>query len=182
MSDALTPTFAKTSSGGDLPLLSLPQTELLTLQTDELPVVETEPGLHLQLLRLDLEAGRWVVLVHLEPGTSVPIHYHTGTAEVFTLKGRWVYREYPDQAQTPGSYLFEPGGSVHTLHAPEDNTGNTVMLVSVDGANVNFTEDGRFHSILDAVAIKHWFQHFADEQGVKARYITTGAAGYTETE
>ncbi|MFM9373000.1 2,4'-dihydroxyacetophenone dioxygenase family protein [Streptomyces sp. Da 82-17] len=182
MSDALPTAFAKTSTGSELPLLSLPQTELLTLRTDELPLVAAEPGTHLQVLRLDLEAGRWVVLFHMEPGTSVPIHYHTGTAEVFTLKGRWVYREYPDQPQTAGSYLFEPGGSVHTLHAPADNTETTVMLVSVDGANVNFTEDGQFHSVLDAVAIQHWFCQFAQEQGVKARYITTGAAGYTETE
>ncbi|MER5390886.1 2,4'-dihydroxyacetophenone dioxygenase family protein [Saccharopolyspora sp. NPDC002686] len=182
MSDALKPAAAATNSGAELPLFALPQTELLTLDVNEVPLVDTEPGTKLQLLRLDLEAGRWVVMFHMEPGTSVPIHYHTGTAEVFTLKGRWYYQEYPDQPQTTGSYLFEPGGSVHTLHAPADNTEDTVMLVMVTGANVNFTEDGQFHSIIDAVSIKHWLTGFAKEQGVKLRYISTGAAGYVETE
>ncbi|MFB7715371.1 2,4'-dihydroxyacetophenone dioxygenase family protein [Streptomyces sp. NPDC056105] len=182
MSDALTPKFAKTNTGTPLPLLSLPQTELLTLNIDDLPLVESEPGTRIQLLRLDLEAGRWVVMAHMAPGASVPIHYHTGTAEVYTLKGRWFYKEYPDQPQTAGSYLFEPGGSVHTLFTPEDNTEDTVMLVSVAGANVNFTEDGQFHSIIDAVSIKHFLTKIAEEQGVKMRYISAGAAGITETE
>ncbi|MFF2166646.1 2,4'-dihydroxyacetophenone dioxygenase family protein [Streptomyces sp. NPDC058175] len=182
MSDALTPNFATTNTGAPLPLLSLPQTELLTLNIDEIPLVESEPGTRIQLLRLDLEAGRWVVMTHMAPGASVPIHYHTGTAEVYTLKGRWFYKEYPDQPQTAGSYLFEPGGSVHTLYTPEDNTEDTVMLVSVAGANVNFTEDGQFHSIIDAVSIKHYLTEFAKDQGVKLRYISTGAAARTETE
>jgi hypothetical protein len=83
------------------------------------------------------------------------LHYHTGVAEVFTLSGRWHYREYPDQPQTAGSYLYEPGASVHTFITPADNTEDTVILVRVIGANMNFTEDGQFHSILDAALQRH---------------------------
>ena len=46
------------------------------------------------------------------PGCALPLHYHTGPAQVYTLSGRWCYREYPDQPQTAGSYLYEPVGSV----------------------------------------------------------------------
>ena len=51
-------------------------------------------------------------------------------------------REYPDQPQTAGSYLYEPGGSVHTFYCPEDNTEDTVVLLWMEGAQVSFNEDG----------------------------------------
>lgn len=76
------------------------------------------------------------------------MRYHTGVAEVFTLSGCWHHLEYPNQPQTAGSYLYEPGSSLHTFITPIDNTENTVILVRVVGANINFTEDGQFHSIL----------------------------------
>ena len=88
------------------------------------------------------------------PGTSLPLHYHTGPAEVYTLKGRWVYSEYPDQPQTAGTYLYEPGGSVHTLYVPEGNTEDTVLFVRVAGANINFDDNGLLHSILDTLTIR----------------------------
>ncbi|MGW4029191.1 2,4'-dihydroxyacetophenone dioxygenase family protein [Streptomyces sp. NPDC004838] len=178
------PAFATTTSGNRLPILSLPQGELLTLNVNEVPSVKSTlgPGTSVQLLRLDPEAGRWVVMVTMAPGAEVPIHYHTGTAEVYTLAGKWIYKEYPDQPQTAGSYLFEPGGSVHTLTVPADNTEDTVMLVMVTGANVNFSEDGRFHSVIDAVSLQYLLGGFAQDQGVKLRYIGATAAGFVETE
>src|SRR5690348_3429846 len=125
------PTPVTTTSGSPLPFVALPQTELLTVNDQELPWLEDSlgQGIKLKPLRLDMEAGVWVVLASFKPGSSVPLHYHTGEAEVFTLSGRWNYAEYPDQPQTAGSYLFEPAGSVHTLLVPADNTEDTLMLV-----------------------------------------------------
>nr|WP_246023882.1 2,4'-dihydroxyacetophenone dioxygenase family protein [Nocardia yunnanensis] len=140
------------------------------------------PGVSTKLLRLDMEAGKRVVLATFAPGVSLPIHYHTGTAEVYTLAGRWRYREYPDQPQTAGSYLYEPGGSVHTFYTPADNTEDIVMLIFVAGANVNFTDDGQFHSILDAVSIKAQADMFA-AQGVEGlRYINGSATVIAGTD
>ncbi|MEU0984634.1 2,4'-dihydroxyacetophenone dioxygenase family protein [Streptomyces griseus] len=184
MSAAPKPAFATTFDGARLPILALPQGELLTLNVHEVPNVRSTlgPGTSVQLLRLDPEAGRWVVMVTMAPGAEVPIHYHTGTAEVYTLQGRWIYKEYPDQPQIAGSYLFEPGGSVHTLTVPEDNPEDTVMLVMVTGANVNFSEDGSFHSVVDAVSLQYLLAKFAREQAVELRYIGSSAAGFTEME
>ena len=42
---------------------------------------------------------------------------------------------------------------MHTLVCPDSNTEDTVVLFRVSGANVNFTDDGQFHSILDAALI-----------------------------
>jgi len=173
---------ARTSSGAPLPMVSLPQTELLTVNQSNIPLLKDVlgPGVHVQPLRLDLEAGVWVVMATFKPGAQVPLHYHTGIAEVYTLSGKWHYLEYPDQPQTAGSYLYEPGGSVHTFITPETNTEDTVIFVRVQGANINFSEDGSFHSILDAVLIHHLSTVFAEEQGHgPINFIGGGEAHYT---
>jgi hypothetical protein len=84
----------------------------------------------------------------------------------YTLKGSWAYREYPDQPQTEGSYLYEPGSSVHKLYVPETNTEDTVVLYVVNGANINFSDDGQFHSVLDAVTIQGMTAQLAQAQGL----------------
>ena len=55
----------------------------------------------------------------------------------------------------------------------------TVILVRVVGANINFTEDGQFHSILDAALIRHLTDTLSAEQNLGAiNYIGGGAAGF----
>jgi quercetin dioxygenase-like cupin family protein len=177
------PTTATTTSGAALPFVALPQTELLTVNEQEVPWLEDSlgGGIKIKPLRLDMEAGVWVILVSFAPGSEVPLHYHTGEAEVFTLSGRWNYAEYPDQPQTTGSYLFEPAGSVHTLMVPADNTEDTLMLVRVRGANINFNQDGTFNSILDTTALVFLTDLFAGQLGLDGmRYIRGGEAGYVD--
>ena len=126
-----------------------------------------------------MEEGCWVVLATFRPGAQLNIHYHTGIAEVYTLAGCWHYAEYPDQLQTAGSYLFEPSGSVHTFITPDTNTEDTVLFLRVEGANINFTEDGEFHSILDAVTIQHLVTQLAEARGLGSiKYIGGRAPGF----
>lgn len=65
------PVPAHTSTGAALPLAALPQSELLTVNESTIPVIKDAmgPGVHVQPLRLDLEAGCWVVLA-----TFAPVH------------------------------------------------------------------------------------------------------------
>lgn len=182
MSSFTAPAPASTTSGTPLPLVSLPQRELLTVDQAEVPLIENAlgEGIHFKPLRLDLERNEWVVLATFAPGTEIPLHYHTGPAEVYTLQGRWQYKEYPDQPQTRGSYLYEPGGSVHTFCVPADNTEDTVIFVRVSGANINFSEDASFHSILDALTLRHLTDTLSTEQNLgELRYIGGGEAGFT---
>jgi hypothetical protein len=54
------------------------------------------------------------------------------------------------------------------------------VLVRVTGANINFTEDGTFHSILDAVSIRHLTDLLAAAQELgDPRYIGGGAITFT---
>ena len=180
MTATVTPGIATTSTGAPLPLVALPQDEILTVNVADIPLLKDAavPGIHLQTLRLDPQRGELVILATIAPGVELPIHYHTGTAEVYTLSGRWEYREYPDQPQVAGSYLYEPAGTVHTFFTPEDNTEDTVTLWWMQGAQVSFNDDGTFHSLTDAVTMQYLTETVAAEQGVgPVGYIRGGAAG-----
>ena len=184
MPTTATPGIATTLAGAPLPLIALPQDRILTVNADEIPALKdiVVPGVHVQPLRLDPSRGEIVMLVSMAPGVELPIHYHTGPAEVYTLSGRWEYREYPDQPQTAGSYLYEPCGSVHTFFTPADNTEDTVVLWWMQGAQVSFNEDGSFHSVTDAVTIQYLADAAAAEQGTgPVGYIHGGTAAVPES-
>jgi len=116
----------------------MPQDRLLTVNIEQIPLFKDilgVPGIHIKPLRLDAERGEWVFMAICAPGCALPLHYHTGPAQVWTIQGRWEYREYPGQPQVAGSYLHEPGGSVHTFFCPDDNTEDTIALAqAVEGA------------------------------------------------
>ncbi|MDZ7910487.1 MAG: 2,4'-dihydroxyacetophenone dioxygenase family protein [Rhodococcus sp. (in: high G+C Gram-positive bacteria)] len=169
-----------TSTASKVPVFSLPQTELLTVNLDDIPMLKDAlgPGSHFQPLFLDPEIGVWALMATFAPGVELPIHLHTGTVHGYTISGKWIYKEYPDQPQTAGSYLYEPASSVHTLAVPEDNTESTVILFIIYGANVSFTDDGQFHSVLDAITVMKLTEQLAQAQGLPpVPYITGGFAG-----
>lgn len=158
--------------------------ELLTLNMNEQPIIENilpgVPGVKAQPLFLDPQNGVWVLRVVFAPGTVLPTHYHTGEVHFFTTKGKWNYVEYPDQPQTAGSYLYEPGGSVHTFSVPADNTEDTEGLMVIRGANINFDADGNYLNVLDATSIMQLFGLATQEQKLPpAKYITPGGSDYT---
>ena len=184
MTASVSPGMATTGSGAPLPLVALPQGELLTVNIDQIPLLKdmVAPGIHVQTLRLDPEKGEWVILATMAPGCELPVHYHTGSAQVWTIQGRWEYKEYPTQPQVAGSYLYEPGGSVHTFFCPADNTEDTIALAWIEGAQVSFTEDGTFHSINDAVSVQYLTDTAAAAQGTgPVPYIHGGAASVTNS-
>ncbi|SDD71862.1 hypothetical protein SAMN05216345_11447 [Cupriavidus sp. YR651] len=131
----------------------------------------SEPGSTIIPLFLDRENGVWVLYGKFEPGTTLPPHFHTGTVHFFTTKGQWNYIEYPEDPQTAGSYLYEPGGSVHTFSVPADAKEPAEGFMVVYGANVIFSE-GEFQSVRDAGAIEEGILAAARKAGIPVpRYI-----------
>ena len=158
---------------------------LLTLDTSKMPAIKDAiPGLDIYPLFLDAENGLWVLRVQFQPGVTLPKHFHTGTVHFYTLSGCWYYLEYPEQKQTAGCYLYEPGGSVHTFHTPEDNEGVTDGFMVVAGANINFDEQGNYVNTMDAGWIEQAVVAAAKAQGLSApRYIKPKrGAGFSDEE
>lgn len=166
-----------------VPVLTLPQDRLLTLNVNDLPLLKDAagPGVSFKPLYLDPEVGVWTVMATFAPGTVLPAHLHTGAVHGYTLSGSWIYKEYPDQIQTAGSYLYEPASSFHSFYVPHTNTEDTVVLFIIFGANVGFSEDGRFDSILDALTVQHLTEQWqANNGGVTVPYLKGGSAGRSD--
>ena len=131
---------------------------------DELPFVDLGDGSTLQLLQVDIGQGLWVIRTKFTPGMTVDTHKHTGAVHAFTLSGSWKYLEYPDDVNVAGSYLYEPAGSVHTLHVPEDNDGVTDVWFTIHGANLNLSADGAVELVVDAHGILPFYREMCAQQ------------------
>lgn len=141
--------------------------KLLTLNVNHLPVLENAlgPGVNFQPLFIDTANGVWCIRALFGPGITLPSHLHTGPVHAYTLSGCWYYAEFPDQPQTAGSYLYEPASGVpHLFRTPDDNTETTEIIFTVFGANVNFDDQGGFHSIMDASFIEGLVKNLAAAQ------------------
>jgi 2,4'-dihydroxyacetophenone dioxygenase len=134
----------------------------------ELPFVTLLDGSLLQLLHVDLANGVWTVRNKFKAGSTVQTHKHTGVVHAFTQSGSWYYLEYPGSVNRAGSYLFEPAGSVHTLHVPETNTEDTDVWFTIHGANLNLDENGNVVFVLDAQTILMYYRlRCKEEHGIE---------------
>lgn len=157
------------------------QERLLTVNIhDGVELPGAAPGSSIIPLFLDRENGIWVLYGKFAPGTQLPTHFHTGVVHFFTTKGQWNYIEHPDDPQTAGSYLYEPGGSVHTFSVPQDAHEPAEGFMVVFGANINFV-DTEFANIRDAGAIEDSIIEAARQAGLPLpRYIRPkGGAEFT---
>jgi quercetin dioxygenase-like cupin family protein len=132
--------------------------------TEDLPFVDTGNGTRLQLMQVDLAAGIWTLRTTFAPGTTIATHRHTGAVHAFTVSGRWHYLEYADDVNRPGSYLFEPAGSVHTLHVPGDNSELTDVFFIIHGANLNLDDAGNVVSVTDAHTVLAVYRKLCAQQ------------------
>lgn len=131
----------------------------------ELPFVDLGDGSTLQLLQVDIDQGLWVIRTRFTPGMTVDTHKHTGSVLAFTLSGSWKYLEYPNDVNRAGSYLFEPAGSVHTLHVPVDNDEVTDVFFAIHGANLNLDADGNVTTVIDAGGIRDFYFAMCEADG-----------------
>jgi quercetin dioxygenase-like cupin family protein len=136
----------------------------------DLPFVQFQEGVDFQLLHVNVEAGLWVIRVRFQPGVTVQRHKHTGEVFAFTVKGSWKYLEYPE-VNKAGSYLFEPAGSIHTLHVPETNEEVTDVWFAIRGANLNLDDQGNVESVLDAGAVLEIYLGVCQQNGHRPSVI-----------
>lgn len=150
--------------------------DTLHVGADDLPFAEAGDGSALQLLHVDLNQGLWISKTRLPKGYRVATHYHTGPVFAVTLAGRWYYEETPDAVNRPGSYLFEPAGSRHTLVTPDDLEGDMIAWFAIFGANINVDASGAILSVIDARAALELYRGYCTALGLDfSRLIVVGA-------
>jgi quercetin dioxygenase-like cupin family protein len=161
------------------------QDKILTINTNDSKWLEglLHPGIKVHPLFLDPCNAVSVLIVSFAPGITLPLHFHTGFVHAYTLSGCWYYSEYPEQKQTAGSYLFEPGGSVHQFNTPADNTEDTVAFFYMTGANINFAtpeQGGAYMGTMDSGWIKSTVDAMIkDQRAERMNYISAAIPAYT---
>jgi len=156
-------TFLESLADGQLPTEGV--MHAVHIGESDLPFVDLGDGSKIQLLHVDLRQGLWVIRTLFEPGYKVETHYHTGPVFAVTHSGSWYYKEYPDNINTKGSYLFEPAHSVHTLTITEGGTEPTDVWFAIYGANIQLDENGNVTSVLDARSILEIYQALCAAEG-----------------
>jgi quercetin dioxygenase-like cupin family protein len=136
------------------------------VQRDEaqLPFVTFPDSVRMQLVQANLLKGVWIVRSSFPPGVTVQTHRHTGDVYAFTLRGHWLYLESAAETNTPGSYLFEPAGSVHTLHVPGDNQLNAEVWFVIHGAILNLGANGEIEAEIDAASVLDGYRRLCLDQ------------------
>jgi quercetin dioxygenase-like cupin family protein len=156
----------------------------LHVATDDVPWVADwlgVEGIRMKVLLADVEGGVFVVRVGFAPGLQLPKHLHTGAVHAYTFAGEWNYLEYPDSPPNrPGSYLYEPPGSIHTLKVADHLTEETDALFVVHGAMVLYDDGGGVLDVIDAATHRRDYLALVEAQGKPLpRIIEGGHAGYS---
>lgn len=155
----------------DLPepvnIVTLPETPLESghVNHEELPWVDQGWGVETKILRVNDDSGSWIIMNRFQPGTQLPPHRHSGGVTAFTLAGRWGYLE-ADFTATAGSVIREPANTSHTLKVADDSPEPAVVFFMVEGALVNYTEDGTIWGISDGHTQLAEYTRQAAEQGL----------------
>jgi quercetin dioxygenase-like cupin family protein len=134
---------------------------------DEVPWVEniTYPGTWMRLLKCDTDDNLSVMAGKLPAGLQVGTHRHNGAVHMFTLSGSWRYLEHT-YVNRAGSYLYEPPGSVHTLHVPADNAELTETLTIVHGTTEYLDADGVIVAVTDASTTLRTYYESCEAAGI----------------
>ncbi len=125
-----------------------------------------DPGIELKVLMADVEGSRYAVRMRFRAGLEAAPHKHTGEVHAYTFSGKWSYLEYADSpANVPGSYLFEPPGTTHTLKIADDAGEWTEILFILYGAMLHFDGAGAIIGVTDAGSVVADYAKLLLDQG-----------------
>jgi 2,4'-dihydroxyacetophenone dioxygenase len=97
--------------------------------TPWIPLLDDRPGIDVKYFRIDPIRGEVLASLRMQPGMNLPAHHHTGTVIVYTLEGRWKYKEH-DWTAGPGSVVFETAATRHTPQTlPDSGVVHTFNVV-----------------------------------------------------
>jgi len=146
----------------------IPQDIAARIPEDERLWVRRPAGnLYLPLM-FDVSAGITANLVRYpEPGI-IGRHVHDGPVYSWTLEGSWYYPEHADRWRaTPGTFIWEPPGDVHTLVTESAMTAFYVM----HGGLTALDADGKAIGYDNCLTLLDYCDRYYRDIGMPADYI-----------
>jgi len=128
------------------------------------------PGVQLKLCRANLGSGEMVLMIRLEPGAAVGMHYHHGIVVAYTITGRWRYRD-ADWEAGAGDVIIQPAGSRRAL----ENAGETPAeaFVHLRGALEFLDDSGKTLCIENAETLHGRYLAYCALHGLERAEVAT---------
>ena len=108
------------------------QIETACINDADIPWVPFTPysdKVFVKYFKLDPIRGEVIALLSAPAAGQMPIHHHTGTVIVYTVQGRWKYREH-DWVADKGSVVYEVAGiDRHAAGTPGDEEIITLNII-----------------------------------------------------
>ena len=101
----------------------------------------------IKALKADPISGTFVTLLKAPGTVELPRHHHCGIVIVYTIKGKWKYREH-DWIAREGSVVYETAATTHTPVGADD--GEIITLNIQVGDSIYLDAKG------NVLAIENW--------------------------
>lgn len=122
-------------------------------------------GVWFQACHFNVSSGGFANVLKILPGKKLNPHYHVSTVHGFTIRGKWKYLEH-DWVATPGSYIWEPPGELHTLVVPDDSPEPMIAFFALSGGLIYANEDGTFAGYDDGFTLLRLAREHYKEVGL----------------
>ncbi len=122
-------------------------------------------GIEIKLLRVAADGSSYTILSRFAPGVELPRHKHFGPVHAYTLAGRWRYKEY-DWVAEPGSFIYEPSGSTHTLVVDATESEPALIYFTVENGMVLLDDDDQPFMVEDAPTMAERYAECLANQGI----------------
>ncbi|KMQ80502.1 2,4'-dihydroxyacetophenone dioxygenase [Candidatus Burkholderia pumila] len=127
----------------------------------------------IKYFKLDPIRGETIALLKAPSKGQMPRHRHTGTVIVYTVQGRWKYREHEWIAEQ-GSIVYETAGSSHTPEAvaPLPGEEDIVTLNIIQGELLFVDDIGKILAAEDWRSGWERYSAFCQANGIKPKDLT----------
>jgi 2,4'-dihydroxyacetophenone dioxygenase len=135
---------------------------------DELPWVPftEDRSCYFKPLRFDLNTGTWIYLFKIKSNQILGRHRHTGGAVIgYNIHGKWRY-EGRNWVATPGTFIFEPPGDIHTLITEDEEV---VTLFILGGSLQYFDENNQIVGQDDIYTVLKKYKDYCMQYGIQVR-------------
>ncbi|MFP3123765.1 2,4'-dihydroxyacetophenone dioxygenase family protein [Ectobacillus funiculus] len=143
------------------------------IDINEIPWVPThgeEDGVWFKPIRFDLTTGNWIHISKFAANRGVTRHRHTGgTVLAYTLEGTWRYLER-DWVATPGTFVYEPPGDVHTLVV--DGEEDVITLFYLGGVIEYFDQEGNVVKQDDVFYRMKKYYEYCEQNNIPIKNLT----------
>lgn len=134
-------------------------------EDDRLWVRRPAGNLYLPLM-FDVSAGVVVNIIRYPSPGVIGRHVHDGPVYSWTIEGSWFYPEH-DWVATPGTFVWEPAGDIHTLTTEGVMTAFYVM----HGGLTALDSEGKTIGYDNAVTLLEYCDRYYRDLGMGPDYI-----------